>query len=115
MTCRVVSDPEAYERMMTEQAHYDAALDNLEDACPQLFEPRRPLTEHSGQEWKRLYMNTDLTAWIVNGEVRFNDSIRADQPVYLGRASDWEKAPLPLVCGRRDSHYFARLAPAGAR
>jgi hypothetical protein len=27
----------------------------------------------------------------------------------LGRESDWLKALLPLACGRRQGHYFARV------
>jgi hypothetical protein len=113
LTCRVVADPQAY-RSLSQQPPSDASLDHLEDACPQLFEPRRPLTEHVGPEWRRLYINTDLSAWVVHGELKFNDSVRGDDPVDLGSAAAWERAPQPMICGRRDGHYFARLAPAKA-
>ncbi len=109
VSCRVVGDPQAYERMMAEQSPIDTALDHLEDACPQLFEPRRPLTEHFGHQWRRLYINTDLAAWVVRGELKFNDSVRGEDPVDLGPATAWEQAPRPMICGRRDGHYFARL------
>lgn len=111
VSCRVAPDPEAYRSLVAQQPPLDAALDHLEDACPQLFEPRRPLTEHVGSEWRRLYLNTDLSAWVVHGELEVNDSVRGDDTIDLGPAAAWEHAPRPLICGRRDGHYFARLAP----
>ena len=109
LTCRVVSDPEAYQRLMAEQAPMDTALDHLEDACPQLLQARRPLTEHIGSKWRRVYFNTDLAAWVFNGELKLADTLRGDDPIDLGPLKDWEKGPLPLVCGRRDGRYFARV------
>lgn len=109
LTCRVVSDPDAYQRLMAEQSPIDLALDHLEDACPKLFQPRRPLTEHIGSEWRRIYINTDLAARVFHGELKLDDSLFGDDLIDLGRQSDWEKSPLRLACGRRDGHYFARV------
>ena len=109
LTCRVVSDPEAHRRLMAEQAPMDTALDHLEDACPQLLQARRPHTEHIGAVWRRVYFNTDLAAWVFNGELKLADTLRGDDPIDLGALKDWEQAPVPLVCGRRDGHYFARV------
>jgi Glycosyltransferase family 87 len=116
LTCRVVNDPEGYQRLMAEKAPVDTALDHVEDACPQLLQARRPpLTEHVASVWRRVYYNTDLAVWVFQGEVTLQDTLRGDDPIDLGRESDWEKAPLKLVCGRRDGHYFARPIPALTR
>lgn len=112
VSCRVVEDAAAYETLKAQLPPIDAALDHLEDACPRLFAPRRPLTEHVGPEWKRLYMNTDLSAWVVHGELEFNDSVRGDNAIDLGPAAAWEHATRPLICGRRDGHYHASFTPA---
>ena len=82
-------------------------LDRLEDACPALFQPRRVPTDMRGNTARRFYMNTDLTAWVSNGWVKFIDPARGDDMVLLGQASDWQRGSPRLACGRRDGHYFA--------
>jgi hypothetical protein len=109
LTCRVVSDPQAYPSLMAEQAPIDTALDHAEDACPQLLQARRPLTEFVGSVWRRVYFNTDLEVTVFHGELTLTDLLRGDDPIDLGRASEWEKSPPKLVCGRRYGHYFARV------
>jgi hypothetical protein len=84
----------------------DQVLDHLEDACPQIFRPRRVLTERLGHLWLRNYMNTDLNAWVSLGRVKVQDPPHGDDLIDVGRESDWARAPQPLVCGRRNGHYF---------
>jgi hypothetical protein len=90
----------------------DLALDHLEDACPELFQPRRLETVHDGARWQRMYVNTDLVAWVTQGEVRFRDVTSPDDMIRLGSADDWARQPLPLLCGRRDGRYYAVLQPS---
>jgi hypothetical protein len=87
----------------------DLVFDRLEDACPALFQPRRALTEHDRDIWRRLYVNTDLVALVSHGSVKFLNPLRGGQTVYLGLESDWAKAPPRLACGRQDGRYFARV------
>ena len=109
VSCRVVPDSADDSAEIAAQKEADLVLDRLEDACPQLFQPRRPPTDTRGSISKRLYMNTDVVAWVSLGWVKFQEPMRGDDMVVLGRESDWLKAPLPLVCGRRQGHYFARV------
>ena len=74
-----------------------------------LAEPRRLLSEPYSGGWQRIYMDTDLTAWVSHGWVKFSNPMLPDNIVLLGRESDWAKAPLRLACGRRNGHYFARV------
>ncbi len=67
------------------------------------------VSEPFGGGWQRVYMDTDLVAWVSHGSVNFSNPMRAEGIVHLGRESDWAKAPLNLVCGRRNGHYFARV------
>lgn len=87
----------------------DVVFDRIEDACPALFQPRRVPTDMRGDTARRFYMNTDLTAWVSNGWVKFSDPARGDDMVVLGRARDWQTGSLRLACGRQNGHYFARL------
>lgn len=112
-SCRLVSDFGDRSREIAERRAVDVVLDRLEDACPALFQPRRPQTEHVNQVWLRFYGATDLTAWVGNGEVKFIDAVRNPHDIFVGREETWINGPLPLDCGRRHGIYFARLAQAG--
>jgi hypothetical protein len=110
LSCHVVADNTDHSAEIARERAVDQVFDHLEYACPQLFQPRGMLTEHSSvSRWQRLYVNTDLRAWVSHGEVKFVDALHGDDPVDLGHESDWESAPLRLVCGRRYGHYFARV------
>ncbi|HXO65099.1 MAG TPA: hypothetical protein VN882_10400 [Steroidobacteraceae bacterium] len=109
VSCRLVPDDTDRSAQLAEERVADLVLDRLEDACPALFQPRRMLTEHINGKWQRLYMNTDLTAWISRGQLKFRDSVRGDDIVNLGRVSDWTGSPPRLACARRDDHYLARV------
>ena len=106
LSCHLVPDDTDRSVQIARQRAADLALDRLEDACPQLFQPKRLLSEPHGDAWQRLYVNTDLIAWVSHGWVMFRNPL-ADPPVYVGRESDWARAPPRLICGRRDGHYFA--------
>jgi len=112
VSCHLVPDSADRSTHTTRQLAVDLVLDRLEDACPQLFQPRRPLSEPYGNGWQRLYMNTDLAAWVSNGWVKFHNPIAADQIVYIGPESDWAKTPPRLACGRHNGHYFAHVLVA---
>jgi len=112
-SCHLVADDRDWSREMAARRAVDVVLDRLEDACPALFQPRRPQTEHINQVWSRVYAATDLTAWVGNGEVNFISATRSPEKIFVGREEAWARGPLPLECGRRHSVYFARLARSG--
>jgi hypothetical protein len=115
VSCRVASGKTDYSAQISARRDSDLALDHLEDSCPALFQPRRPRTEYSGSSGLRRYLNTDLTAWVSHGWVKFKQPSTGGDTVYLGRESDWAKAPIPLTCGRRNGRYFANLLPSTDR
>jgi hypothetical protein len=112
-SCQLVADTADESREMAARRAVDVALDRLEDACPALFQPRRPQTEHINQVWLRVYPATDLTAWVRQGEVMFTSAFRDTQDIRVGREESWAHGPLSLKCGRRHGIYFARLTQAG--
>jgi len=111
-SCHLVADDKDQSQEAAARQAADAVLNRLEDACPALFQPARPQTEHVNQVWLRFYGATDLTAWIGQGEVKFIDSTGSAHEILVGREETWAKGPLPLECGRRNGIYFARLAQA---
>src|SRR5208282_5349604 len=112
-SCHLVADTGDGSQEMKARRAVDIVLDRLEDACPALFQPRRPQTEHINQVWSRVYLATDLTAWVANGEVRFASATRSPERIFVGREEAWARGPLPLECGRRHGIYFARLTQTG--
>lgn len=111
LSCRVIHDSTPYETDAGQQLTVNLVLDRLEDACPKLFQPRRPYTDVVRQVAVRYYANTDLTAWVRNGTVMFFQSPGSDSEVKVGLESDWLRAPLHLDCGRRNGNYFANVLP----
>jgi hypothetical protein len=108
-TCRVVPDPTDRSALIARQRVVDLVLNRLEDACPKLFQPRRLVTVHDGDAWRRLYGATDLVAWVSHGRVKFSDQIRPNGVIDVGSESDWAKAPLRLDCDKRKGVYFAHV------
>jgi hypothetical protein len=112
-SCHLVADTGDRSREMAARRSVDVVLDRLEDACPALFQPRRPQTEHINQMWLRVYPATDLTAWVAKGAVKFASAVRDTRDIFVGREDAWAERPLPLECGRRNGIYFARLTQGG--
>lgn len=88
------------------------ALDNLEDACPALFQPARPVSalrgsKRRGYVWVRRYENTGLRAWVIWGQVRFQATLGGPE-IIAGAEAAWEKAPLHVECGLTEHGYFFR-------
>lgn len=116
-TVRDTGDDSWYRKTSRE---VDLVFDRVEDACPELFQPRRPVTQYLGRGryggiWERQYGSTNLALWISRGWVNFTDPLRGGSPTYIGREADWESASRRLECGRRGEMYFARLVPAAGR
>lgn len=107
VNCGLVPDHTDHSADLASERTANLVLDRLEDTCPKVFQPRRVPTGRYGNMWRRIYMNTDLIAWVSRGELKFFDPVRGDDPVYLGSESDWAQAPRHLACGRRNGHYFA--------
>jgi hypothetical protein len=112
-SCHLVADTSDRSREMAARRAVDVVLNRLEDACPTLFQPPRPQTEHVNQVWQRTYGATDLTAWVGEGEVKFIDPTRDFHEIFVGREEAWAKGLLPIECGRRHGIYFARLLRVG--
>jgi hypothetical protein len=116
VSCGLVPDYSDHSSDLARERSAGVVLDRLEDACPQLFQPRRPPSDNRGSTWTRYYINSDLSAWVSHDEVQFIDRLRDDKIVHLGRESDWLRAPMKVSCGRSGRHYFATvLGPVAAR
>jgi hypothetical protein len=107
VSCRVTPDTTDHSSDISAHRDADLALDRLEDACPALFQPRRPHTEYNAGGGLRRYVNTDLSAWVSGGWVKFQQPSTGGEIFHVGHESDWVKAPLRLNCGRRDGVFFA--------
>jgi hypothetical protein len=109
MTCRLVPDPTDRSALIARRRAVNLVFDRLEDACPKLFQSRRPVTVYYDHVWRRIYGATDIMAWVSSGRVKFSDQIRPHGVIDVGSEVDWAKAPLHLDCGRRNGVYFAHI------
>jgi hypothetical protein len=109
VSCHLIPDGADHSAQIAQQLAADVVLDRLEDACPKIFQPRRLLSEHHGRAWARYYSNTDVSAWVSDGWVKFYQSHRETFRIFVGRESDWAKAPLRISCGRQNGVYFAKV------
>jgi hypothetical protein len=115
LSCSVVPDKADHSAELPEHHAADLALDHLEDACPALFQPRRPVTEYRGDGGLRRYGATDLVAWVSHGSVKFLQPTIGGDVVYLGQENEWAKAPIPIRCGRHTTRYFAIVRPSNEK
>lgn len=109
VSCRVTPNNRDYTADIQVHRDADLALDRLEDACPSLFQPRRPRTEFTSEGGMRRYLNTDLTAWVSHDRVKFLQPSVGGDVVYAGSEDAWIKAPIQIQCGRRNGRYFASV------
>jgi Glycosyltransferase family 87 len=111
ISCRIVPEEGVRSMQIDRERAVDLVFDRVEDACPELFQPRRLRTEHVRDVWRRFYVNTDIFLMSTNGSIKFKflKLPHGESLVFLGRERDWANAPLKLACGRRDDYYFATV------
>lgn len=116
-TCSVLQNP-AHAWPTPAERQANLALDRLEDACPRLFQPARPVTQYFGDArqdiWARRYLNTNLTAWVTRGWVQFVDPVRGGAATYIVPVSVIDSGGARILCGRLSERYFAKAVPAAA-
>jgi hypothetical protein len=118
VTCRLAWNGSESAPPVPGQHAADLAFDHLEKACPALFQPPRPLDRIAGDAadgyiFSRRYANTELLAWVVKGQVRFQHFTGGSERS-AGPERDWERAPLPVACGRAGGGFLKLLPPMRA-
>lgn len=105
VSCQLVQDRMREDALVFKERAPNLALDRLEDACPALFQPPRPVTfvrgdDLRGYTWAREYSNTNVLAWVHAGRVKFQRLIGRHPEWDAGSELAWDKASLPVACGR---------------
>jgi hypothetical protein len=114
ITCHLVTQTTRDPALVAGERAANIALDHLEDACPALLQPRRPVTYVLGDAahglvWARQYSNTDMAVWVApDGWLHFQRLIGGGQEGYAGPEAAWERAPVPVACGRGSQGYYLR-------
>ena len=90
-------------------------LDRIEDACPNLFQPARPVTEQTPY-WTRLYnMGSEIQLWIEDGRILYFAPPLGGDPIDIGTVADWMERPQPIDCSRKSAPAFGGLLERGPK
>jgi len=103
VSCQLVQDRTREDALVFKEPGPNLVLDRLEDACPALFQPRRPVTfvlgnAAHGYRWARQYANTNVLAWVYDGRVKFQELIGRHPERDVGSELAWERTPLTGPC-----------------
>ena len=118
VTCQLVPDTAPRQALALSERTADLVLDRLEDSCPSLFQPQRPVTYFIGSDsdsrfWVRRYTNTDVMAWVHHGRVGFEKVFGQGRPQDVGSERAWQTSSFQVVCGRRNDDDFLRILRPG--
>jgi hypothetical protein len=109
LTCRLVSAPEVADAYARDVVSVDAVFDRVEDACPNLFHPRRPVTEQL-PKWARLYnLGSEIQLWMDNGRVWYRAPFLGGDAVDAGSVDAWRRAPQSIDCSKKTAPAFDGL------
>jgi hypothetical protein len=109
LACRL-QPLEAEKRMAYEAkvAAFDPIFNRIEDMCPNLFRPRRPVTEAEDDYAVRKYVDTDVWLW-VHGDAVFYRGGLGDLTVNFGKRSELMRTPAPPVdCKLKTGRSFSK-------
>jgi hypothetical protein len=108
-TCRLVVAPEEAAAYAREVRIVDAVFDRIEDACPNLFHPRRPVTEQLPM-WVRLYnMGSEIQLWMEHGKVQYFSPVARGEPIGIGTVDEWLAGGRRIDCSRKSAPAFGGL------
>jgi hypothetical protein len=108
LTCRLVADPAgraAYESAVREA---NVVFDRVEDACPNLFHPRRPPTTEYRFLARTYHMGSELQLFVDAGRVKYY-WMHGGDPIDVGELADWLRAPGRFDCSRKSAPPFGGL------
>jgi len=109
VTCRLVEAPKAraaYERAVRP---IDVVFDRVEDACPNLFHPRRPATEFRTHFVRTYNMGSEMHLWVDSERVKYFRPTRGGDPIDIGSVSEWTERALSFDCTRKSAPAFGGI------
>ena len=106
IACRLVRAPEARLAYERDVSAIEPVFDRVEDACPSLFQPRRPVTQEY-RYWARTYhMGSEMQLFVDEGRVKYFFPLRGGDAIDIGSVADWQAGPQPFDCSRKTSPAF---------
>lgn len=101
LSCRLVPAPDAAEDYRRRAEAIDPVFDRVEDACPRLFHPRRPVTEFLPFPVRLYNAGSEAQLWVKEDRLLYFIPFLGGNPIDIGSVADWMQAPRPLDCSRR--------------
>ena len=91
---------------------YDPIFDRVEDTCPQLFFPRRPVTQEF-HYWSRMYhMGSEMQLLVDEVRVKYFWYLHGGDPIDIGSFADWQAGRLRFDCSVRTSPAVIHFKPS---
>lgn len=109
ISCRLIPAPEERAAFEREAALYDAVFDRVEDTCPRLFFPARPVTQQIVYWLRTYHMGSEMQLFVDEGRVKYYFYLRGGEPIDIGSVDDWTKGPQPFDCSVRFKPAFGGL------
>jgi hypothetical protein len=109
ISCRLLQAPGerlAYERRVRD---IDPVFDRVEDACPNLFHPRRPPTQEHVYLARTYHMGSEMQLFVDGGRVKYYFTLRGGDPIDVGSVAEWQEAPRRFDCSRKSAPAFGGL------
>ena len=98
LSCSVVpSPPNEFSSLDYLKIRGEYIFNQIEDACPKVFLPRRPHTDILGNQFYRIYLNTD-SALSINSRSVFYSGWTPSQTRVLGRIGDFTSNRAKVDC-----------------
>ncbi|HVE48994.1 MAG TPA: hypothetical protein VNG69_05160 [Casimicrobiaceae bacterium] len=110
LTCRLVAAPANAEAYQREVRPIDTVFNRVEDTCPNLFHPRRPVTEQVPRWMRRYNMGSEMQLQISEGRVIYRSALLGGDPIDAGAVDAWLRESQPIDCSRKFAPPFGGVA-----
>ncbi|HVE48995.1 MAG TPA: hypothetical protein VNG69_05165 [Casimicrobiaceae bacterium] len=98
ISCRLLSAPEERLAYEAEVKQVELLFDRVEDTCPKLFFPPRPVTQEF-HYWSRAYqLGSEMQLFIDEGRIKYFSYMKGGDAIDIGSVEEWRKAPQSIDC-----------------
>jgi hypothetical protein len=109
IACALRPAPDERARYERDIRDIDVVFDRVEDACPNLFHPRRPATQEYRFLARTYHMGSEMQLFAEEGRIKYFFPLRGGDPIDIGSVEAWKQGPQAFDCSRRTSPAFMNV------